>query len=481
MKRFIKDLSGGLNLSRPPHLIQDNQLSVATDCVYRSGKWQKRDGFANLTATTDTAKVLEITDQIRNDGTARRFHATTNNIYEWNGSSYTARLAAGSNRLSTEKLFFTEINNEIYVADSKNSIAKSSTAAFSNVSWDTSSSGRNLTTAHVVLAFNSRLLFFNTTDGTDGEVPFRMLYTDVLDFDRIGNLNFLDLDYSGSPIITAKRLGQNFIAVYKSDSIVTLQDQGSPLFFVPKARQTIGIIGPKAVTDIPNGHVFVSNDGIYVFNGANVEPIADRTVVNELFSNLNYTYKDNIYCWTDLKNREVIIHYPTGSNEEPDKCIVWNYQSNVWSQWNFAAYSGFYRYRTVSAPEVYFGSSSGIVKQRDTSGTDGSSAIASTLSTKAFHSIFGGQVLGASPEGATDYVQVLRVQTDATPTSTTISVGTADLGTDTPSFTDQTITDEDGKAPRADFNDYGRYITIKATNFTSLSEFVIDLESGGDS
>jgi hypothetical protein len=48
MRRFIKDLSGGLNLSRPPHLIQDNQLSVATDCVYRSGKWQKRDGYANL-------------------------------------------------------------------------------------------------------------------------------------------------------------------------------------------------------------------------------------------------------------------------------------------------------------------------------------------------------------------------------------------------------------------------------------------------
>lgn len=109
MRRFIKDLSGGLNLSKPPHLIQDNQLSVATDCVYRSGKWQKRDGFANLTATTDTAKVLEVTDQVRNDGTVRRFHATTNNIYEWNGSSYTARLAASSNRLSTEKLFFTEI------------------------------------------------------------------------------------------------------------------------------------------------------------------------------------------------------------------------------------------------------------------------------------------------------------------------------------------------------------------------------------
>ena len=481
MRRFIKDLSGGLNLSKPPHLIQDNQLSVATDCVYRSGKWQKRDGFANLTATTDTAKVLEIADQVRNDGTVRRFHATTNNIYEWNGSSYTARLSAGSNRLSTEKLFFTEINNEIYVADSKNSIAKSSTAGFSNISWDTSSSGRNVTTAHVILAFNSRLLLFNTTDGTDGEVPFRMLFTDVLDFDRVSNTNFLDLDYSSSPIITAKRLGQNFIAVYKSDSIVTLQDQGSPLFFVPKARQTIGIIGPKAVTDIPNGHVFVGNDGIYIFNGGAVEPIADNTVVSDFFDNLNYTYKDNVYCWTDFKNREVIIHYPTGSNEQPDKCIVWNYQSNVWSQWNFDAYAGFYRYRSVAVPEVYFGSASGIVKQRDTSGTDGSSAIASTIATKAHHSVLSGEMLGVTAETATDYVQVLRVQTDATPTSTTISVGTADLGTDSPSYADQTITDTDGKAPRADFNSFGRYVTIKATNFTSVSEFIVDVESGGDS
>ena len=73
------------------------------------------------------------------------------------------------------------------------------------------------------------------------------------------------------------------------------------------------------------------------------------------------------------------------------------------------------------------------------------------------------------------------MQTDATPTSTTISVGAADLGTDTPTYSDSTITDEDGKAPRADFNSFGRYITIKATNFTSLSEFVVDLESGGDS
>ena len=46
------------------------------------------------------------------------------------------------------------------------------------------------------------------------------------------------------------------------------------------------------------------------------------------------------------------------------------------------------------------------------------------------------------------------MQTDASPTSTTISAGVADLGTDTPTYTDETISDTDGKAPKADFSVY---------------------------
>ena len=72
MKRFIKDLSGGLNLSVPSHLIGENQLSVATDCVYRNGKWTKRDGSAQLAATTETYDAREVTDQVRNKGAARQ-------------------------------------------------------------------------------------------------------------------------------------------------------------------------------------------------------------------------------------------------------------------------------------------------------------------------------------------------------------------------------------------------------------------------
>ena len=483
MRRFIKDFSGGLNVSKPPHLIEDNQLSVASNIVYRAGKWQKRDGYAQLAATTETSDVIEVADQLRHDGAVRRLMATEARIYSWNGSAYTSLITESVTRATSDKVFFAEINNSIYRVDSKNTPAVSTTGNFTAVSWDTSSSGRNLTLAKCVVAFNSRLLFFNVTDGTDGAVPFRVLWTEVADYDRIANTNYADLDYSGAPIVTARKLGHNFIAVYKSDSINTLQDQGSPLFFVPKARQQVGIIAPKAVTDVPNAHVFVSNDGIYLFNGATVEPIADKTVVNELFDNLNYTWKDNVYCWTDFKNREVNIHYPTGSSEIPNAVLIWNYQQNCWSSSTQSAYSGFYRYRTVAVPEVYYGAASGRVHQRDASGTDISAAITTTLATKAYHGALGQGVM-ASPGGqgtTTDYVQVQRVQTDATPASTTLSVGTADLGTDSPSYTNETITDTDGKAPRADYNEFGRYITIKATNFTSLSEFVCDMESGGDS
>ena len=480
MRRFIKDFSGGLNVAKPPHLIEDNQLSVASNIVYRAGKWQKRDGYAQLAATTETSDVIEVADQLRHDGAVRRLMATEARIYSWNGSAYTSLITESVARATSDKVFFAEINNSIYRVDSKNAPAVSTTGNFTAVSWDTSSSGRNLTLAKCVVAFNSRLLFFNVTDGTDGAVPYRILYTDALDYDRIANANYVDIDYSMAPILAARKLAHNLVAVYKSDGVVTIQDTGAPLYFVPKARQQVGIIGSKAVTDIPNAHVFVSNDSIYLFNGSAVEPIADKTVVNELFDNLNYTWKANVYCWTDWKNREVNIHYPTGSSEIPNAVLIWNYQHNCWSSSTQSEYSGFYRYRTVAVPEVYYGAASGRVHQRDTSGTDISAAITTTLATKAYHGSYGLQhALSQTPDS--DYVQVLRVQTDATPASTTISVGTADLGTDSPTYVGETITDTDGKAPRADFNEFGRYITIKAANFTSVSEFNIDVESGGDS
>ena len=131
--------------------------------------------------------------------------------------------------------------------------------------------------------------------------------------------------------------------------------------------------------------------------------------------------------------------------------MIWNYQYNCWSSSTQSAYSGFYRYRTVAVPEVYYGAASGRVHQRDTSGTDISAAITTTLATKAYLGTYGLKN-PISQAADADYVQVSRVQTDATPDSTTISVGTADLGTDSPTYVGETITNTDGKAPRADFN-----------------------------
>ena len=157
MSRYIKDLSGGLNTSKQPHLIEDNQLSVASNIVYRGGKWQKRDGYAQLAATTETSDVIEVTDQIRYDGAVRRLMATEARIYSWNGSAYTSLITESVSRATSDKVFFAEINNSIYRVDGKNTPAVSTTGNFTAVSWDTASSGRNLTLAKCVIAFNSRI------------------------------------------------------------------------------------------------------------------------------------------------------------------------------------------------------------------------------------------------------------------------------------------------------------------------------------
>ena len=112
MRRFIKDLSGGLNVSKPPHLIKDDELSVASNIVYRGGKWQKRDGYAQLAATKETSDVIEVTDQIRHEGAVRRLMATEARIYSWNGSESTSLITAGVTQTNKDKVFFAEINKK---------------------------------------------------------------------------------------------------------------------------------------------------------------------------------------------------------------------------------------------------------------------------------------------------------------------------------------------------------------------------------
>lgn len=483
-KLFIRDLAGGLNKQFPAHLIRDRECSTLLNCVYRNGKWTKRSGFTYpFSATADALEVIEVFDFLKKNGTSYLLCATPDGVYSLSGTSWIRELNLATTRAVTDKWFYAEIGNAIYVTNGKDNIYTATTLGgagnnLSAITWDTTTDaqgnvGIQITRASVILATNSRLLFFNTNSSTDGEQPQRMYWTEVNAFNRVETLNFLNLDYSHSPIISAQILGSGLIAVYKTDSVVTVQNTGDPVF-MPRFRAMTGLLAPKAVTFHPDGHFFVGTTGFYIFNAGRVIPIGDDRVVDYFYSNLNYSSKDNIYCFTSFKDREIYILYPDGTNTEPNKVLVYNWNYDNWAEWNFDAYCGFYRYRSVNPPEIYFGHTSGRVKKQG--GTlDDSLVISTKIRTKAFSNT-GGE---GNPTPS-DYVNVIDVRSDVSPSTASLVVAASDTGGATPTETTATPTITTGKAPRADFSVFGRYISIGADNFTDVSEFIVTWNEAGE-
>lgn len=482
-KTTLPDLAGGLNKDRPAHRLEMNELAECNNVVYRNGIWTIRPGYTTpYTAVTGTHAITEVTDHVQQDETVRLLAGTVDGIEEFNGTGWTNRLNLGSTRTTSDKWSFCEIFDRVYAVNGTDSVYNSTTAGFSAVSWDTSTdgggtSGLDITTAEVVIGMNNRLILLNVDDTTDGHIGNKMEWTEVNDNNRVETPNQLILDASQTPIIAGGVLLNNLIAVYQEDIVTLVQNQGNPVF-APKLRFEPGIIGKNAWTFIPGGgHFYVSHTGFHMFAGGFPQAVGEAKVTSYFFDQLDRSEQKHVYCWTDWENREIHIHYPDSSATagKPNRKLVFNWQYNVWSEADFEAYCGFYRFRDQTATAIFFGDDAGVAKLGG-GADDAGSTITTKIRTKALSNA-GTQDEGRHP----DYMQINRIKTDALPITATVKAGAADYGRETPTFTSATVTATDGYAPYADVvPTYTRYASVEVESFSTLSELLIEWTSGGD-
>lgn len=493
IKTRFNNWNGGLNVDTPRHLIRDNECPTLTNVVHRSGKWIQRDGYTTpYTAISDGFNVIEVSDYLSSGQTNTLLAANKDGIYYLNGTTWTNRLNLGTTRADTDKWFFAEGDGNSWACNGLDNVYTSSDPTSSNytaITWDTStvggSAGTTVTRARVPLFLNNRVFLCDVTDGTDGSVPWRVRYTNALDYDRTeAATGFYDFDDSQSAILSGATLLNNAIVLFKTDMVGLIQNTGNPVLS-PALRFRPGIIAPKAWTYLPNGAIFyVSPDGFHMFAGGLPEEIGRNKVRKYFFDTLDETYKDNVYCWTNWKDTEIRIHIPTGSGI-PDSTLIYNWSTGAWSTDDISAWCGFYRYRGLTDTSYYYGGASGNVHLGGGS-DDAGTAITTTMETKAYCDIPAKTDLRPGQAGqitnVPSYIQVNRVFTDARPTTTTISVGRADYGLETPTYTNSaTITEVDGYWPVADTDaETTGYLTIKASGFTTLSEMVVEWTAAGD-
>lgn len=133
---------------------------------------------------------------------------------------------------------------------------------------------------------------------------------------------------SGSKFITHVQTYQE-ILVFTDTSLHSLRYVGAPFYYgIDVISSKVSIIAPKAKAIAQDTVYWMGSGQFYSYRGA-LSPL-NCTVLDYVFSDINESQRDKIYCGTNLTESEVTWFYPSASSDEVDRYVTFNYAENIW-------------------------------------------------------------------------------------------------------------------------------------------------------
>ena len=136
---------------------------------------------------------------------------------------------------------------------------------------------------------------------------------------------------SGSEIVGGIRSRQETL-IWTDTSLYSMQFVGPPLTFaVNLINQGVGMIGPNACINSPNGVFWMSQDGFYLYNGS-VQRVA-CSVLSYVQEDLEVGQAYKAFAILNKEFNEVWWFYSAKSDEteEISRYVIYNYLEGTWS------------------------------------------------------------------------------------------------------------------------------------------------------
>ena len=145
--------------------------------------------------------------------------------------------------------------------------------------------------------------------------------------------DFQDLDGPGGWIQNI--VGGEYGIIFQEKAIWRMSYEGTPTIFrFDEIERNRGAWAKNSVVRYGRLVFYLSEDGFYVTNGNESQPIGANKVDLFFFNELDETYKSRIQGALDLRNRNVVWTYTTtnsAGNGDPDKMIIYNWPTSRWS------------------------------------------------------------------------------------------------------------------------------------------------------
>ena len=133
----------------------------------------------------------------------------------------------------------------------------------------------------------------------------------------------------GSTIVGALRTRQE-ILIWTDAGIVSMRFVGEPFVFsFTEVAEGVSLISPNAATNADGKVYFMDRSGFHVYSGTSQR--LPCTVLDYVLSDLNQDQSYKVFAGSNRGVNEVIWFYPSGTNTEIDKYVLYNYLENTWS------------------------------------------------------------------------------------------------------------------------------------------------------
>jgi len=170
-------------------------------------------------------------------------------------------------------------------------------------------------------SYDPLLIRWANVDATIGPEP------EVWQPTATNTAGFLRLQ-SGSAIIAALNSRQEML-IFTDTSLTSMQFLGtSEVFGLQELSHNISIAGPNAVVGINNVVYWMGRDKFFTYSGR-VDALP-CTLRQYIFSDINYNQAQLFFAGTNNQFNEVIWFYCSGTSNEIDRYVIYNYSESIW-------------------------------------------------------------------------------------------------------------------------------------------------------
>ena len=188
----------------------------------------------------------------------------------------------------------------------------------------------NLTGARFIKQFQNYTLVANViVEGI--RQPSTIYWSSILSISAWNAADNMTISKDDGDEITGFKVLGDRLVVYKENSIYLVLFTGNAdvPFVRQKTNSSVGCVAPFSIKEIDNGHIFMSQTGVYFFDGFNSFKISDK--INATFDGIN---KDRLSFAASLfqkKKNQYVLSVASDTSLQNNFQMVWNSNRQAWA------------------------------------------------------------------------------------------------------------------------------------------------------